>query len=100
MSAAIDVTAVLSFDTQIFLCKIKLSYKQYPVYSIFIKTNIYYNELKTTQHGFNIFNNNCLLFFLCTCSTFNIKNMCKEVMFRIYGNLVYPEIFSRTNVSG
>jgi len=32
MSAAIDVTAVLSFDTQIFLCEIKLNYKQYAKY--------------------------------------------------------------------
>jgi len=39
MSADIDVTAVPSFDTQIFLCEIKLNYKQY---------------------GFNIFINNCL----------------------------------------
>ena len=30
------------------------------IYSIFIKTNIYYNKLKTTPHGFNIFINNCL----------------------------------------
>jgi len=29
MSAAIEVTAVPSFDTQIFLCEIKLNYKQY-----------------------------------------------------------------------
>jgi len=32
MSAAIDVTAVPSFDTQIFLCEIKLNYKQYTIY--------------------------------------------------------------------
>ena len=32
MSAAIDVTVVLSFDTQIFPCKIKLNYKQYTIY--------------------------------------------------------------------
>jgi len=46
------------------------------IYNIFIKTNIYYNELKTTQHGFNIF----IIIIVCliyTCSTFNIKNMCK-----------------------
>jgi len=30
------------------------------IYNTFIKTNIYYNELKTTQHGFNVFINNCL----------------------------------------
>ena len=30
------------------------------IYNIFIKTNIYYNELKTKQHGFNIFINNSL----------------------------------------
>jgi len=30
------------------------------IFNIFIKINIYYNELKTTQHGFNIFINNCL----------------------------------------
>ena len=32
MSAAIDVTAVPSFDTQIFLCEIKLNCKQYTIY--------------------------------------------------------------------
>jgi len=32
MSAAIDVTAVPSFDTQIFLCEIKLNYKQCTIY--------------------------------------------------------------------
>ena len=32
MSAAIDVTAVPSFDTQIFLCEIKLKFKQYTIY--------------------------------------------------------------------
>jgi len=30
------------------------------IYNIFIKINIFYNEFKTTQHGFNIFINNCL----------------------------------------
>ena len=30
--AAIDVTAVPSFDTQIFLWEIKLNYKQYTIY--------------------------------------------------------------------
>ena len=30
------------------------------IYNIFIKLNIFYNEFKTTQHGFNIFINNCL----------------------------------------
>jgi len=29
-------------------------------YNIFIKTNIYYDELKTAQHGFNVFISNCL----------------------------------------
>ena len=45
------------------------------IYNIFIKTNIYYNELNTKQHGFNIF----IILIVClnTCSTFNIKNMCK-----------------------
>ena len=28
--------------------------------NIFIKINIYFNKFKTTQHGFNIFINNCL----------------------------------------
>jgi len=32
MSAAIDVTVVLSLDTQIFLSEIKLNYKQYKIY--------------------------------------------------------------------
>jgi len=32
MSAAIDVTAVPSLYTQIFLCEIKLIYKQYIIY--------------------------------------------------------------------
>jgi len=32
MSAAIGVITVLSFDTQIFLCEIKLNYKQYTIY--------------------------------------------------------------------
>ena len=32
MSAAIDVTAVASSDTQIFLFEIKLNYKQYTIY--------------------------------------------------------------------
>jgi len=30
------------------------------IYNLFIKINIYYNDFKTTQHGFNIFINNCL----------------------------------------
>jgi len=30
--SAIDVTVVLSFDTQIFFCDIKLKYKQYTIY--------------------------------------------------------------------
>ena len=47
MSAAIDITAAPSFDTQMFSCEIKLNYKK--KYNIFIKTNIYYNELKTKQ---------------------------------------------------
>jgi len=58
MSATIDVTAVPSLYTQIFLCEKKANLQT--IYNIFIKTNIYYNELKTTQHGFNIFINNCL----------------------------------------
>jgi len=58
MSAAIDVIAVPSFDTQIVLFRNKA--KLQTIYNIFIKTNIYYNELKTTQHGFNIFISNCL----------------------------------------
>jgi len=32
MSAAIDVTAVQSLYTKIFLCEIKLIYKQYTIY--------------------------------------------------------------------
>ena len=99
MSAAKDVTAVLSFDTQIFLCKTKLNYKQYTYY-IFIKTNIYYNDLKTTQHGFNIFINNCLF----KMHMLNIQHkehvQISHVSYDIYGNLIYPEIFSGTNVSG
>jgi len=75
MSADIDVTAVPSLYTQIFLCEIKLIYKQYIIY-LLKQIYIYYNELKTTQHGFNIF----IVIIVCliyTCSTFNIKNKCK-----------------------
>jgi len=38
--------------------KVKLDLQT--IYNIFIKINIFYNELKTTQHGFYIFINKCL----------------------------------------
>jgi len=59
MSAAIDVTAV---GTVIWYSNISLrnKVKLQTIYNIFIKINIFYNEFKTTQHGFNIFINNCL----------------------------------------
>jgi len=74
------------------------------IYNIFIKTNIYYNELKTTQHGFNIFINNCLfnihMFNIQHKEHVQISHVSNIRKSRLSGNLVYPEIFSGTNVSG
>ena len=70
MSAAKNVTAVPSFDTLIFLCEIKLNYKQYTIYLFYIIMN---------QRQQNMVSISLLIIvcFIYTCSTFNIKNMCQ-----------------------
>ena len=62
------ITCIHLYSIRIYTYKVELSNislrnkaKLQTIYSIFIKTNIYYNNLlKTTPHGFNIYINNCL----------------------------------------